>query len=169
MKLVCIAEIIAPHGIKGEVKIKIYSRSPDALVKYGPVFDQSGHHSYDLNIQSVNNNYIIARLAGITDRTNAESLRNTKLYIRRDSLELLSNNEYYIYDLIDMQVVNLEREEIGTVTSVENYGASDIINITFSSGKEQSFAFTKEVFPIVDIKEGIIVFDMPHISFVGKK
>lgn len=71
----------------------------------------------------------IARFAEIADRTAAEGLRGTVLTVARDSRPPLAEGEYYHADLIGLAVVSSDGTAVGTVVAVENFGASDILEI----------------------------------------
>lgn len=119
---VTLAVIIGAHGVTGEVRLKVFAE------------DLSAHRSFNggaLTLKSVRhgNNGAIARFAEIADRTAAEKMRGTELTIARDALPALGEGEYYHADLIGLTAVSETGEAIGTVVSVENFGAGDVVEI----------------------------------------
>ncbi len=92
---------------------------------------------------------IIARIACYDDRTAAESLRNTELFVSRDALPDLKADEYYQADLIGFDVVRGD-EKIGRVVCFQNFGAGDIMEL--DSGDMVSFIGAD-----VDFDTGVIV------------
>lgn len=119
---VTLAVIIGAHGVTGEVRLKVFAE------------DLSVHRSFNggaLTLKSVRhgNNGTIARFAEIADRTAAEKMRGTELTIARDALPPLGEGEYYHADLLGLAAVSETGEAIGTVVSVENFGAGDVIEI----------------------------------------
>ncbi len=162
--LICVATIIAPHGIKGEVKIRTHTESPETIEEYSPLLSASGTKSYDVKIrQVIADDLVIARVDGITDRDAAEKLRQTQLFITRDEMPDVEEDEFYHTDLIGLTVKNIEGKDQGVVIALHNFGAGDIIEIKFNS-KPQSimWPFTKEIVPTIDIKNRFIIINPPE-------
>ena len=82
---VCVAEIGAAHGVAGEVRLRAFTEDPLAVTQFGPLRAEDGR---EIGITSLRlgKDCLIARLAGVADRTTAERLRNVKLYVARDKL-----------------------------------------------------------------------------------
>lgn len=119
---VTLAVIIGAHGVTGEVRLKLFTE------------DLSAHRSFNngaLTLKSVRpgNNGAIARFAEIADRNAAEALRGTELSVARDALPPLGEGEYYHADLIGLSAISESGDPIGTVVTVENFGAGDVIEI----------------------------------------
>ena len=73
-------------------------------------------------------NVIIAKIDGVNDRNMAENLRGTELFLSRNDLPKLKENEYYQSDLIGFDVIR-DNVKIGIVDGFQNYGAGDIIEM----------------------------------------
>ncbi|MEM6909338.1 MAG: ribosome maturation factor RimM [Pseudomonadota bacterium] len=125
-KPIGLAAITGAHGIHGEVRLKLFGEGVDAL---------SRHKSFNggalklSKIRSDNKGGAVARFVGIANRSDAEKLRGTVLTIAREALPDLDEGEYYHADLIDLAVETDTGEPIGRVLAVQNYGATDIIEI----------------------------------------
>ena len=126
-------QIVAPSGIRGEVKINAFCNVTD-FAGYAPFYDKDGH-TLKVLVKRVFKNQVIALIDDVRDRNNAERLRGTKLFVERKSLPALNEREYYVCDLIGMQVL-FKNTVIGTVVDVPNYGASDILQVKKSDGSE---------------------------------
>ena len=74
---------------------------------------------------------------------------------------MANTDEYYYHDLVGLDVLQND-DKIGSVTAVNNYGASDILEITLLNGKVMDFAFTSDNFPAVDIQNKTICLNAPH-------
>jgi 16S rRNA processing protein RimM len=157
---VCVGQIGAPHGVRGEVRLRSFTAEPDAIVTYGPLETEDGR---TLEIESMRpaKNHFVAVLAGIRDRDAAEGLANVKLYVPRERLpELVESDEFYHADLIGLAVVNKAGEQLGTVLAIHNFGAGDLIEVRLSaSGKTELIAFNERNVPTVDIAAGRIVIE----------
>lgn len=136
---VILAVITGAHGLGGEVRLKLFGQGVDALRAIGPLNDGA------LRLKAVraDKGGAIARFAEIADRTAAERARGTEIWTHRDALPPLDDGEYYHADLIGLAVVTSEGQLVGHVTAVENYGASDIIDIATTNGKNHMVPMTK--------------------------
>lgn len=133
MKRVTLAAVASAHGLKGEVRLKLFTDSADGLKHYAS-FDADGR---TLTLATVRQAAAgaIARFKEVTDRTAAEALRGTALTVPREALPPLDDGEYYHADLIGLPVVTPEGDSAGKVTAVENFGAGDVLDIEKSDGK----------------------------------
>ncbi|WCR57777.1 ribosome maturation factor RimM [Wolbachia endosymbiont of Ctenocephalides felis wCfeJ] len=161
--LICLGVITAPHGIKGAVKIKTFTEKPENISLHGKLI--SGNESYKIDSVSViGDDLVIATISGINSRNEAELLRGRNLYIKKDRLPKLNDeNEFYQSDLLGMEV-RLENNELyGHVKSICNFGSGDILEISVISIKKNiMLSFTKEIFPHVNTKERYIILNMPE-------
>jgi 16S rRNA processing protein RimM len=74
-------------------------------------------------------NGAIARFAEITDRNTVEAMRGTELAVPRDALPPLADGEYYHADLMGLPCVTTEGDTVGICVAVENFGATDVLEI----------------------------------------
>ncbi len=105
--------------------------------------------------------FLIARIAGVTDRNGAERLRNLDLFIPRDRLPPPAADEYYHADLIGLAAQDRDGKPLGTVIAVHNFGAGDLLEIAPARGETLLLPFTAEVAPEIDIAGGRIVLVPP--------
>ena len=157
---ILVGQIVNVHGIKGAVKIKPFLNNPAQIGKLNPLVDDNGT-IYELYATRVHGDMIIAGVKNVKDRNMAETLRGKRLYADKNKLPAANTDEYYYHDLIDLKVLQ-NNEVIGTVSAVNNYGASDILEITLLNGKVMDFAFTSETFPVVDMQNKTICLNAPH-------
>jgi 16S rRNA processing protein RimM len=126
-KPVTLAAIIGAHGVAGEVRLKLFGEGVAAL---------SAHKRFNdgaltlVKVRDDGKGGGIARFAESTTRADAEKLRGTALTVPRDALPPLSEGEFYHADLLGLPVVTDLGEAVGTVLAIENFGATDIIEIT---------------------------------------
>lgn len=151
--LVCMAEIVGVHGVKGMVKLKVFSETPEMLAEYSPLLDDSGAEAFELVTYAPHKNVWLATLEGVTDRTQAEKLRGTKLYVPRDELpEIEDNDTYYHADLIGLTAKDENGTDIGRIVNVANFGAGDLLEIKPVTGATYYIPFTGAIVPKVDLK-----------------
>ena len=98
--LLLLAEIVGVHGIKGTLKIKFFGENIDMLTKK-KLCDATGTPRYEIARIAEHGNTILADFKDITDRTVAEKMRGTRLYLPRDVLPKIKKKDTYYYaDLI---------------------------------------------------------------------
>jgi 16S rRNA processing protein RimM len=133
MSRVTLAAVAGAHGLKGEVRLKLFTDDAEGLKRY-KAFDAEGS---TLTLQSVRPSGpgAIARFREVPDRTAAEALRGVALTVAREELPPLGEGEYYHADLIGLAVVTPAGDSVGTVLAVENFGAGDVLDIERPSGK----------------------------------
>lgn len=126
----CLGEIVAAHGIKGEVKIRTFTEDPMDLLSYGPlVLSDASPISVHLGIQKSASS-VLGKLDGCTTRNQAETHIGTKLFIHRSQLPHLDEGEYYHDDLVGMTVFDDKGQKVGTVDALQNFGAGDFLEIS---------------------------------------
>ncbi len=130
---VVMAAVAGAHGITGEVRLKLFAASPESLKAHAS-FEVGGR---TLTLRSVRPGQqgAVARFAEIADRTAAEAMRGQLLTVPRSSLPPLGPGEYYWHDLLGLSVEDEGGAPVGTVVSVENFGASDILEIERTDGR----------------------------------
>ena len=148
---VLMATIGAAHGIKGEVRIKTFTGDPVALGEYGPLFARDGR-AFEILAIRPQGTVAVARLKGVGDRSAAEALNGTELFVERSALpDELEEEEFYHADLVGMDVLDERGERIGTVNAVQNFGAGDILEIKGPGLNGELVPFTKAAVPVVDV------------------
>ena len=168
-RLVLMGAILGAHGIKGEVKVKSFTANPAAIAEYGPLTDTKHKRSFDLSVVGTADAakaILIARIAGITDRNAAEALKGVELFVDRARLPAPKDpEEYYLADLIGLGAFDAKGGKLGEVVSVDNYGAGDLLLVVPESGEGFVVPFTKAFVPVVDVKGGRVVLDLPADFF----
>ena len=127
-KNILVGKIVAPQGIRGEVRVQTFSQNPSdfkTLRVFSNVF-AIGDFKF---VRAVpNSTVIIGKITGVDDRNTAETLRDTELFIERNTLPDLKADEFYQADLIGFDVIR-NGTKIGIVDCFQNYGAGDIIEL----------------------------------------
>ncbi len=161
-KRILLADIVSAHGIRGEVVLRTYTADPEDIGAYGALADESGSRSFRIVRAKAGTKGVIAQLAGISTRNQAEALRGTKLYVARAALPPPADGDYYHEDLIGLTVITPDGGTIGKVAAMQNFGAGDLLEIQLSGGKATEFVpFTDTYVPTVDIAAGTVVVIMP--------
>lgn len=132
-KRVALAAVAGAHGVKGELRLKLFSDGVESLARHSRLF--VGGRELPLKDIKDGGKTAIARFEGISDRSAAEALRGQLVEIDRDQLPSLEEGEYYHADLIGLPVVTPDGDSAGIVTAVENFGAGDVLDIEKPDGK----------------------------------
>ena len=166
---VCLGVISGAHGIRGEVKIKAFSEDPLRINAYGPLSDETGGTTVEITSLRPNKGGVIARIAGVADRDQAEALKGIKLFVARSALPEAAEDEYYQADLVGVRVELSDGKAIGRVIAVQDFGAGPMLEIRLSrparagaKGEQTLLApFTREIVPEVDLAGGRLILDPP--------
>jgi 16S rRNA processing protein RimM len=160
---VALAVFTQPHGVSGRIKVKSFTEPHDDFAKTPNLTDSKGK-PVKLSITGHTQGLAIVEIEGVTKREQAELLRGTKIGVPRAAMPTLDQpNVYYTDDLIGMQVVDEHGAAFGTVRTVVNYGAGDILDITRPNGSHEMYAFTDRTFPVIDNSQRRITIHPPEI------
>ena len=165
---ILIAEIAAAHGIKGFVKLTYFGEDIRDTEDYNPFFTtESGANTLVLQVKNAIKGGYVAAIDGITDRTQAEALRGTRLYIERSKLKQPEENEYYHTDLVGCVVLE-NNIEIGKVIAVDDFGAGALLDIRPASGSSFYLPFKGDFVGTVDIAAKTIHVSIPDGLLEGR-
>jgi len=160
---ICVAQIGAAHGVRGEVKLRSFTADPLAVKDYGALESEDGSVRFEIESVRAAKDHLVARLAGVHDRDAAERLRNIKLFVPRARLPAAAADEFYYADLIGLAAVTADGREFGTVAAVHNFGAGDLLEIRLTAGGATvMLPFTDAAVPRIDIAAGRIVVEPPE-------
>jgi 16S rRNA processing protein RimM len=152
------------HGVRGLVRVSSHTAVPAALTGYGPLSDPAGRQ---FTLRWVGEG--IAEVAEIihgetvkvVNRTAAERLANTKLFIERDRLPAPEPDEYYLADLIGLAAVGTDGSALGVVSAVHDYGAGVSLEVDRDDAASLLIPFTVACVPDVDIAAGAVTIVPP--------
>ena len=173
-KKIPIAKVISAFGIKGEVKLAVYSKEPQKIEKYqlfyasGDLLKLKFSNKNKTVIGSANGDpMMIAKIDGVDDRNKAEELRGIEIFTERDNFSKTKKNEFYYVDLVGLDVLNMNSQKIGKVINVYDYGAGGVIEVEFlleTLPKDyqpiENFPFKNAIFPEVNLAENFIMIDL---------
>ena len=160
--VILVGAIAGAFGVKGEVRLRSFTAEPDAIMDYGPFLDAKGQVILTpQSWRSIKDGLaVIAR--EVKTREDAMALLNTKLFVPRSALPEAEDDEYYHVDLIGLAVEGLDGAPLGKVKAVIP-GPQDLLDIVATPGAKSSWflPFTKALVPVVDLKAGRLVADVP--------
>src|ERR1700727_371200 len=146
---ILLAAIIGAQGLQGAVKVKLFTETPEGLARYGVLKDRHGKRFEITAIRPAKDGEAVISFSGIADRSTAEALKGTELFVERSQLPAPGEEEFYHADLIGLEAQDSEGRILGKVAAIHNYGASVLL------------AFTRETVPVIDIAGGRVVVAVP--------
>ena len=146
-----LAAIAGAHGIKGEVRLKLFAESLASLTHHR-AFDAGGRTLTLTTLRDAPTGPV-ARFTEVTTRDQAEALRGTSLCVPRDALPPPAPDEMYVADLIGLPA-HANGEPVGRVVAVENYGAGDLIEVERAGSQRFLVPFAR-----CEVREGSLVVD----------
>ncbi len=160
-KFVAIGRIQRPHGLRGEVRVQALTDWPARFTSLSVVSVlKDGAHQRDLHIEkaAVHATTVLLKFRGIDDRSGAQALGGMILAIDREQCVKLPAGEFYVFDLIGLQVVDQKGREIGKLTDIVPHPANDVWVVRHSK-KEWLIPATQDFVKRVDLEAGHIVVD----------
>ncbi|WP_305095773.1 ribosome maturation factor RimM [Croceibacterium aestuarii] len=155
-KPVTLAAVTGAHGVTGEVRLKLFGEGLETLKLHKSFNDGA------LTLKKVRDDMkggAVARFAEVADRTAAEQLRGTVLTVPRSALPPLAEGEYYYADLLGLPALSEAGETLGTIVTVENYGAGDVLEIERPDGKRFMVPMIEAAVPAWDDEKVIVAAD----------
>lgn len=159
-KPVTLAAIVGAHGVAGEVRLKLFGEGVAALACHKHFNDGA---LTLVKLRDDGKGGAIARFAESTSRADAEKLRGTALAVPREALPPLAEGEFYHADLIGLPVVTDAGEAVGTVLAIENFGATDIVEIAREPVPEKG----ARTFMVPMIPAAVLAWDEQRIVIAG--
>jgi 16S rRNA processing protein RimM len=160
-----VARIGAAHGVRGEVRLWPFTQDPMAVGDYGPLETEDGTRRFEIETLRAAKDHLVARLKGVGDRDAAEKLRNVDLFVSRDKLPPIDEEDtWYHADLVGMAAVTPEGVPLGNVTAIHNFGAGDLIEIATTAGGEPLLLpFTETIATNIDMALRQITIVLPNM------
>lgn len=164
-RLVQIAVVGAPHGVRGETRVKTFTEDPLSLKAYGALVVGEGPQTLKVvSLRPLKDDMVVARFEGVSTREAAEALTGKALSIAREALPAADDeDDFYHADLIGLRVELADGTLLGEVAAVQNFGADDLLEIRLAGEKRTALLpFTKAAVPVVDVAGGRLVADPPE-------
>jgi 16S rRNA processing protein RimM len=162
-----IAKVLKPHGINGEVKVQLFSDNLDDFGSRGFAYLKQGGSFERIDYEEIRREppFVYLRIQGIDTRNGAESLQGAFLYLEKDDLPETQEGEYYVFDLIGLEVTDTAGNKLGVIKDVLQHGAADV----YAVGGDKDFMFPalKRVIQRVDTAAGVMVVDEKALSEVA--
>jgi 16S rRNA processing protein RimM len=158
---VVLCVIGAPHGVKGECRVKSFTGDPLAVADYGTLFAGDGRIFEIEGGRLLKGDMLVLKLAGLSTPEAVKALTGTELFVDRDNLpETDDEEEFYHADLIGLAVAASGEPALGTISAVHDFGAGDILEIRpTGGGGTWLLPFTKVAAPKIDLATRLVTID----------
>jgi 16S rRNA processing protein RimM len=154
-KLILVGQIAGGFGVKGEVRVTAYTADPMALLSYGPLLRADGSVGLTLTAARPEKSAVVGRAKEIATKEQADAMRGLKLHILRERLPQPEEDEFYLTDLVGLEARDPAGDVLGSVRSVQNFGADDMLEIAPAAGGPTWYLpFTREAVPDLHIADG---------------
>lgn len=162
-----VGRLTKPHGLKGALKVELYTDDPDRRFTPGAVFTlqvptTSAWHGKTIELVELKwyNSHAVGFFKDVADRTAAESLVKAILWVEQDATELPEEDDaWYDHQLVGLAVVR-DGIRVGTVSQVDHLPAQDLLTVKTDAG-DVLVPFVKAIVPSVDVKAGTITVTPP--------
>lgn len=126
-RFLAIGRITRPHGIRGEVRMEIFTDYPEHVADVPAVYVGRQQRRYKVERARMHKNRLLLQLEGCTDRDAAEALRGQLVRVTMEDAIPLETDEYYEFQLLGLQVETEEGEELGELVEIlDTLGANDV-------------------------------------------
>lgn len=166
---VLLAVVIGAQGLKGDVRVKAFTQTPDAIAQYRNLHDRHGRRFTVTGARAIKAGEAVLSIAELADRGAAELLRGAELFIDRAALPPTAKDEFYHADLVGLRAEDCEGRALGTVQAIHNYGAGDVIEIARADGDSVLLPFTRETIPLIEIDKSRIIVAVPEEVETGER
>ena len=169
-----LAEVTRPHGVRGEVRVKLYNSDSELLSDQAEVLvKRSEGNERMMALESVRGSdvgHLLAKFEGVDDRDEAERLRGALLSVRRDAFPPLEDGEFYVCDVVGARLVG-PSGELGSVQGIASYPTADSLVVKLENGHGDATAeipLLDDFIELVDVEAGRVVLRAAALEFLGQ-
>lgn len=152
-QLVVVGQIVAPHGVRGDVRVFPLTDFPDRFSKTKQVILED-NTAIPVESAKFHKKFVLLKLRGINTMTDAEKLRGKLLYVRRQDAVKLPEGHFYHFDIIGLKVFNENGLYLGQITDILTTGSNDVYVVEHDGQRPILIPALKEVVLEIDIAEG---------------
>lgn len=161
-----LGEVLRPHGVRGELRIRLLTDYPERIAKLKTIYladkpEPETVAPYEVQGMRMNGDYGLLRLETITTREAADRLRGLYLLVDLANAVPLDEGEFYLYQLIGLQVQTVEGETVGTLVEVLETGANDVYIVDSPRYGEVLIPVTPETIVKTDVAAGQVIVNLP--------
>ena len=162
MRLIPLGEIVTTHGLDGWLKLNPFNPETAALSSIGKIYLEKGGISaeYELESSKRHRKQFLIKLRGVDGISEAEKWIGSTLCIAEEALPKLDSGEFYLYQAVGLEVVDLKGEQIGIITRTWATTGGEFY-VVQSGNKELFIPAVKEIIEKVDFTTGKMIINPP--------
>ncbi|NLN69259.1 MAG: 16S rRNA processing protein RimM [Chloroflexi bacterium] len=142
------------HGISGELTLEVYTRMPELLDAGQVIFIGETYQAFTIQSTRPKGKLLLLKFAEIKDRTEASALTNQLVYTKSEHLPSLPEDDFYLHELIGLDVFDTDDNHLGVLTEILETGANDVYLVRDSAGVEVLIAAVEEQILEIDLEQG---------------
>jgi len=159
---VCVGQFAGAQGVRGLAKLRSFCGVASDVLTYGPLSSEDGARVFTVAAEGEAKGNLIVRVTGVSSRDEAQALNGLRLYVSREVLGALEEDEFLYADLIGLEAVSSSGETMGRVRAVHDFGGGDMLEIERPGADSFMAPFTKAIVPHVDIAARRVTVDLPE-------
>lgn len=149
-------QIVAPHGVRGEVRLQPWCDEPAFLLDLKTLYRDHGRDNVTVEQARLHKNVVILKLQGVEAVEEAERLRGVVLYVRREDVPL-DEGECFVQDLLGCDVLDADTDRnYGKIVDVRPTGANDVYYLRDENGKERLVPVIPDVVLEKNLEKGVV-------------
>ncbi|GGB70833.1 MULTISPECIES: ribosome maturation factor RimM [Henriciella] len=161
-RLIIVGVLAGAHGVRGDVRVKSFTDNPEDLFSLGPLLSEKGDPLLEAAGVKSGSGHFIVTAKRARQKEEWDALKGTKLCVPRHRLPPPDDDEFYVEDLVALNVMDSHGKTVGTVKSVQNFGAGDLIEVAPDTGAAWFVPFTLKEVPEVHFEGGYVIVRDPE-------
>lgn len=160
-KEIIIGKIVAPHGVRGDIRIMPLTDRPEQFLNLSYLLLEDGRQ-LTVKAARFHKRMVLVSTKEITTMNDAELLRDKKILIRAEDLPPLEEGRFYVADLIGLPVFNEEGKQLGTFKDSITTGSNDVYIVAVPGSKDLLIPALKIYVREINLQEKRIVVKLPE-------
>lgn len=159
-RYVALARVGRPHGVRGELKLKVYNEGTTLLSRNQPVllrFPDGTERPAALTAVRPANKALLVRLEGVEDRNAAEEMRDVEICVARDDFPPLDEGEFYACDVTGAEALMEDGVRLGRITELRTYPTCEVLVVARRDQRELEIPLTETYVGKVDVDAGRVL------------
>ncbi len=162
-----LGEILRPHGVRGELRMRVLTDYPQRIAELETVYladttEPTTPKAYHVQGMRMNGDYVLLKLREIPDRTEAEWLRGLFVLVDMEHAIPLEEGEFYLYQLLGLNVQTDDGEALGKLVDVLETGANDVYVVNSPQYGEVLIPVIDQIIISTNIEAGLVVVHLPE-------
>jgi 16S rRNA processing protein RimM len=158
---VALAEITRPHGVRGELRVRLYNTDSNLLRSQRDVFVRTaaGHEvtMTFASLRGADEGHLIAKFRGVDDRDGADKLRGAVLCVQRSAFPPPEDGEFYVCDVVGAKLIG-PSGELGVVEDLVSYPTADalVLRLAARPAAHAELPLIEDFVESVDVESGLV-------------